>query len=73
MCVKCGRIRQVEVPWARPGSGFTLLFEALIMELATHMPVKPIGELVGEHDTRIWRIIHYYVDGARAKEDYSSV
>jgi transposase len=73
MCGDCGHIRQVEVPWARPGSGFTLLFEALVMELATHMPVKPIGELVGEHDTRIWRIIHYYVDEARAKEDYSSV
>jgi len=24
----------VNVPWARPGSGFTLLFEALLMALA---------------------------------------
>ena len=73
MCGKCGSIKQVKVPWARAGSGFTLLFEAFIMELAVHMPVKPISELVGEHDTRIWRIIHHYVGEARAKEDYSCV
>jgi len=26
--------KTVEVPWARPGAGFTLLFEALVMVLA---------------------------------------
>src|SRR5690606_40680483 len=26
-CTSCGKTTQVEVPWARPGSGFTLLFE----------------------------------------------
>ncbi|GAG63643.1 unnamed protein product, partial [marine sediment metagenome] len=34
-CTRCG-VRQVGVPWARKGSGFTLLFEALAMTLATH-------------------------------------
>ena len=28
-----GKVRQVSVPWARPGSGFTLLFEAFAMLL----------------------------------------
>ena len=28
-----GKVRTVEVPWARPGSGFTLLFEALALAL----------------------------------------
>ena len=28
-----GKVRMVEVPWARPGSGFTLLFEAYTMKL----------------------------------------
>lgn len=73
MCGKCGSIKQIEVPWARPHSGFTILFEAFIMELAAHMAVKPISKLVGEHGTRIWRIIHHYVDEARAKEDFSYV
>ena len=29
-CDRCG-VHQVGVPWARPESGFTLLFEALLM------------------------------------------
>jgi transposase len=65
--------RQVAVPWAREGSGFTLLFEALVMALVAEMPVRALAGLVGEHDTRIWRIVHHYVDRARAREDFSSV
>lgn len=59
-------VRLVAVPWARPGSGFTLLFEALVMMLAAEMPVRAIGELVGEHDTRLWRVVHHHVDRALA-------
>ena len=33
--------RRVALPWARPGSGFTLLFEALLMALLAEMPVSP--------------------------------
>ena len=28
-----GKVTQVEVPWSRSGSGFTLLFEAYVMSL----------------------------------------
>ena len=60
-------VRLVKVPWARPGSGFTLLFEALAMTLLAAMPVKAAGDLVGEHDTRMWRILHHHVEEARAR------
>jgi transposase len=65
--------RRVALPWARPGSGFTLLFEALIMALAKQMPVAAIGALVAEHDTRLWRIVHHYVDDARSRLELSGV
>jgi transposase len=68
----CG-VHTGDVPWARPDSGFTLLFEAFIMVLAREMPVLAITQLVGEHDTRLWRILHHYVDAARAKADFSTV
>ncbi|MDC3412616.1 hypothetical protein NC797_05530 [Aquibacillus sp. 3ASR75-11] len=29
--------------------------------------------LVGEHDTRLWPVLHHYVDEARSREDYSDV
>ncbi|MGH2744540.1 MAG: ISL3 family transposase [Thermoleophilaceae bacterium] len=73
--VRCAEhgVRQVRLPWARPGSGFTLLFEALTMALVAEMPVKAVGDLVGEHDTRIWRLVHHYVDRALAAQDLSGV
>jgi transposase len=71
-CKGCG-IKQVSVPWARPGSGFTLLFEALVMLMVQAMTVAETGQLVGEWDTRLWRIIHHYVDAARDRADYSDV
>lgn len=41
------RRRTVPVPWVRPGSGFTLLFEAMVVELAKSQPVADIAEQVG--------------------------
>jgi len=66
-------VRQVSLPWARPGSGFTLLFEALLLEFAPHMPVAAIARMVGEHDTRIWRVLEHYVQLARDSLDFSAV
>ena len=40
-------IHLVSTPWGS-GTGFTLLFEALILQLAMSMSVKKIVELVGE-------------------------
>jgi len=71
-CEKDG-VRQIDLPWARPGSGFSHLFEAFVMTLAAEMPVKAIADLLGEHDTRIWRVVHFHVERARAREDFSKV
>ena len=71
-CSLCG-VHRVAVPWARPESGFTLLFEAFVIQLAKAMPILAVARLVGEHDTRVWRIVNHYVDSARGKADHSSV
>jgi transposase len=71
-CDDCG-ILTVKVPWARPGSGFTLLFEALAMMMMKAMPVRVTARIVGEHDTRLWRVLAHYVLQARAKLDLSSL
>jgi hypothetical protein len=59
------------VPWARERSGFTLLFEALVMALVKEMPVAAVADLVGESDMRIWRVLHHYVDAAVDGQDLS--
>lgn len=71
-CPDCG-VKQIAVPWARPGSGFTLLFEALAMTLMTAMPVAAAARIIGEHDTKLWRVLHHWVEAARARADYADV
>src|SRR6266542_3845993 len=66
-------VRQVRLAWARPESCFTLLFEALLMALLAEMPVRAVAELVGEHDTRLWRLLHHHVDQARAEVSMAEV
>jgi len=37
------------------------------------MPVKAVARIVGEHDTKVWRVIHHYVDQARARAGVTRV
>jgi transposase len=67
------KVRLVALPWARERSGFTLLFEALVMAMVREMPVKAVAGLVGEYDKRIWRIVHHYVDLAVDAQDLEGV
>lgn len=71
-CETCG-VKLVEVPWARHGSGFTLLFEAFLLAMCRSMPVAAVARLVGEHDTRVWRVLHHYVEDARLEADVSDI
>jgi transposase len=71
-CPKCG-VHKVAVPWARAGSGFTLLFEAYVLALAKAMPIANVAERMGEHDTRLWRILDHYVWEAVERQDLSEL
>ena len=61
-------VRQVALARARPGSGFTLLFEALVMAMVKEMPVQAVASLIGEHETRVWRVVHHYANALRAAD-----
>jgi len=50
-----------------------LLFEAYILALAKGMPIANVAKRVGEHDTRLWRIIEHYVWRAVEALDLSDV
>ena len=57
------------VPWAREGSGFSLLFEALAMLFwAREMPMAAVADALGEHDTRLWRVAAHYVGSGPRQE-----
>lgn len=73
--VRCAEhgVHLVKVPWARPDSGFTLLFEVAMLTYAKQMPIAPLARMAREHDTRIWRVIEHHVNKARAGMDFSDV
>ena len=72
-CSGCGKTTQLPVPWAREGSGFTLLFEALSLSLCREMPVRQAANQMRVAPKRLWRRVRHYVEVARAKDDMSGV
>jgi transposase len=79
-CAHCGEqggpdVKQVAVPWARERSGFSLLFEAMIVTLAgmSKLPVRQIGALLGVSEGRLWRSLGALVEQAHAQADMSEV
>lgn len=63
----------ISPPWAGMNSGFTLLFEAFILELCRYMPVHTVCKIINESDNKLWRLLDKYVDSAREHEDHSQV
>ena len=72
-CSACGKTGQIDVPWAREGSGFTALFEALALSLCKELPVRQAAALLRCSDKQLWRRIDHYVTKARALDDKSEV
>ena len=72
-CKCCGKTAQVDLPWARPQAGFTLLMEALIITLCKGMPVAQVADLFNVSSNRLWRVLDYYIPAARENEDFSKV
>jgi transposase len=69
VCPKCGE-RVWIPPWGRKQSGFTMLFEGFVLRLGKEMPICQIADLVGETDTRIWRIVRGHVNRAYEKKRF---
>jgi transposase len=73
--VKCPKhgVIQIPVPWARSGSGFTLLFEQVALSLVREMPVRAVAKHIGVTDKRLWRVVHHYVAQALDQFDLSQL
>jgi transposase len=59
--------------WSGLQNGFTLLFEALILQLCKGMPVHQVSQLVKLSDYKVWSILDKYVEETRGLNDYSEV
>lgn len=65
-----GKVQLQQVPWARAGSGFTLLFEAFTMLLIeSEMPVSKAAKLVKVYPQRIWNIFHFWISKMHSEDE----
>ena len=64
-----GKTITVVPPWAGRMLGFTLLFEALLLQLCKNMPVSQVEKITNVSDNKLWRMLDLYVSNARAEED----
>jgi transposase len=68
-----GKVRLVPTPWEGKVLGFTLLFEALLMQLCKAMPVHNVSQLTGVSDHKVWRVLDTYIALAKKDEDFSDL
>lgn len=68
-----GAVKTVEIPWAKPNGGFTLLMEAYLLTLAKVLPVAEVSRQTGVSEDRIWHLIRTRVDAAWKETDWSSL
>jgi len=68
-----GKVRLISAPWEGKVLGFTLLFEALLIQLCKAMPVHNVSQLTGVSDHKIWRVLDSYIELAKKDENYSDI
>ena len=64
-----GSVKTQSVPWARPNSGFTLLFEAFsLLLIENEMPVNKAAEIVRVNPHRLWTVFNYWISKAHRED-----
>lgn len=73
ICCQQHGVLTADVPWARSGSGFTLMMEGFILLLAQQMTVLAAARLLEETDQKLWRVLDHYVTEAHKAKDWKEV
>ncbi len=72
-CRQCGHVFRVRPPWEGLSTHFSKEFEAFALLLMREMPMSKVAEVVGETDTRLWRMLFRQMAAAYAEADFSQV
>ncbi len=73
--VKVGEksVRVIKTPWEGKSNGFTLLFEALVLQLLSNMTVFKVSKLVNVSDDKLWRMLEKYIGQALNERDLKDI
>lgn len=68
-----GGIKLIMPPWGGVVAGFTMLFEALVLQMCRHTPVSQVGKILKISDRKLWRLLDSYVFKGLVQADYREV
>jgi len=68
-----GKTKLIKTPWEGLSNGFTLLFEALLMQLCQAMPVSKVAKITHTSDDKLWSMLERYIDSVREYENFEEI
>ena len=68
-----GKVKQIQTPWEGLSNGFTLLFEAFLVQLCQAMPVSKVSAITKTSDDKLWSMLEKYIDETREYEDFKEI
>jgi transposase len=68
-----GKTKLIKVPWEGLSNGFTLLFEALLLQLCQAMPVSKVAAIAKTSDDKLWNMLDRYINKTREHEDFENI
>jgi transposase len=72
-CQECQKVFTVKAPWEGRSRGLTQEFEGFALTLMREMPASKAGEILGETDHKLWRMLFAHVDAAWADLSWEDV
>jgi len=71
--LESGRVKRITTPWEGISNGFTLLFEAFLLQLCQAMPVNKVATITKTSDDKLWSMLEKYTDQTREYEDFKEI
>ena len=68
-----GGVKLILPPWSGVVDGFTILFESLLVNMCTSMPVNKVGKLLNILDRKLWHVLDCYVLKGLQQANHSHV
>jgi transposase len=68
-----GKVKLIKTPWEGLSNGFTLLFEALLIQLCQAMPTNQVAKITKTSDDKLWSMLDRYINKTRKHEDFKDV
>ena len=71
--LESGKVKQIQTPWEGLSNGFTLLFEAFLLQLCQAMPVNKVASITKTSDDKLWSMLEKYIGQTREHENFQEI